>query len=153
MAFTINEKRLIKLTNGEEVELPRMTIGKILAVTNAISVLVKTVKKEYPDLFKEEDLNIGQLGMVLIRSLPEMFPVIGDQVVTVIATYLGKETKWVHNTMDLEDLVNVATPFLQTIMSQGNHLLGAINQGFTQEEVPPSPSTTVEEKTNEPSPS
>jgi hypothetical protein len=153
MAFTVNEVKTIKLTNGEELKLPRMTISKILAVTNAISVLVKAVKKEYPDLFKNDTADITQIGMHVLRFLPEMLPVVGDQIILVIATYLGKNPDWVADTMDAEDLVNVATPFLQTIMSQGNHLLGAINKGFAVE-APPSPnqSTTQEEKPSEPSP-
>jgi hypothetical protein len=136
MAFTVNEAKVIKLTSGEEITLPRMTLGKILAVTNAISTLVKAVKKEYPDLFKDSEVDVAALGLHIIRCLPEMLPVIGDQIVGVIATYIGKESKWVMANMDIEDLVNVATPFLQITMQQGNHLLGAINKGFASVQPP-----------------
>lgn len=141
MAF-VNEKRTLILSNGEQVVLPRMTIGKILSVTNAISILVKAVKKEYPDFFKNEDY--GTIAMQFIKCLPEMFPVIGEQVVGVIATYLGKDNAWVNDVMDMEDLVAVATPFLQTIMAQGNHLLGAINQSLGKS---PSPDQNTETST------
>jgi len=35
-----NELVKVMLSNGEEVTLPRLTIGKILAVTDAMSVLI-----------------------------------------------------------------------------------------------------------------
>ena len=155
MAFTVNAERNVKLSNGEEIKLPRMTLGKILAVTNAISTLVKAVKKEYPELFKGNEVDMAKIGMHILNFLPEMLPVVGNEVIGVIATYLGKKPEWVADTMDAEDLVNVATPFLQTIMSQGNHLLGAINKGFATEpkvvEVEKSPSqlTSPGEKPNE----
>lgn len=149
MAFTVNEKKTIKLTTGEDLVLPRMTLGKILAVTNAISTLVKAVKKEYPDLFKGNETDMAAIGMHILNFLPEMLPTIGNEIIGVIATYLGKPPTWVADTMDAEDLVNVATPFLQTIMKQGNHLLGAINSGLTSESKSPSPLTSPEEKPNE----
>ncbi len=134
MAFADNPKKII-LSCGEEITLPRMTIGKILHVTHALSELAKVTKKEFPDLLTgvEMDKDPGVAGTKILKALPEILPVVADQVVDLIASYLGKETAWVKDNMDLEDLSKVAFPFFEAFMAQSNHLVGAFNKIAKQE--------------------
>lgn len=130
--FTPAEK--IKLSNGDEITLPRMTLGKILATTDSMGKLIEAIKKKAPDLF---DLFSGtnnqdneQLGMHVIKALPVVIPLVADEVVTVLASYLNKDKQWILDQMDVEDLVAVATPFFASTTQQTNHLLKALNQAF-----------------------
>lgn len=109
------------LTSGEVVELPRLTIGKILAVTDAMSTLITTAKDKSPEVFKMFSGEGGEnFGVKLVETLPQLFPVVLDQVVNVLSIYLGREAKWIKETMDMEDLVAIATPFFADISKQGD---------------------------------
>lgn len=132
MAFADNLKK-ITLTCGEEVVLPHMTIGKILNVTHALSALVKKAKEEHPELLEfgdDWDKDANAIGLKIIKALPELLPSVADQVIDVIAAYLNKETTWVKESMDLEDLTKVIFPFFEAFTAQGNHLVGAFNKLF-----------------------
>lgn len=136
MAFTYTPIK-IELTNGSQIELPRMTLGKILAVTNAIAALVKAAKKEFPELFEETSATAEptQFGLKLLRSLPEIFPILSEQIVKVVAVYINQDEAWVRENLDMEDIANIAPPFLASIMKQGNHLYGVINQALGTKKV------------------
>jgi len=137
-AFVSNQK--VKLKNGEEVVLPPLTLKKILLVTKSVSVFVDEVKKHLPNLVQDID-SLGDtstssthtlsIGAKIIESLPSILPVVIEQLIDVIATYLGKEKEWVLDNMDMEDLVNVAGPFFLVILSQGNILAAGVNKALT----------------------
>ncbi len=128
MSFADNLKT-VKLSCGEEVTLPRMTIGKILSVTHALSELARVAKEKHPELLDTTDWekDPGSVGTKILKALPEILPTVADQVVGILASYLGKPDDWIKDNMDLEDLSKVATPFFEAFMVQGNHLLGGFN--------------------------
>jgi hypothetical protein len=132
-------KELVKveLSTGETIELPRMTLGKILVVTNAITKLVAAAKQHFPEVFTENtlDRNPAQFGLTIIKSLPEMFPILSEEILTVVGSYLGKDVPWLKENLDLEDISKIAPPFFQAIMAQANHIMGVVNHlpGFSKE--------------------
>ena len=121
----------ITLVNGEKVVLPRLTIGKIMDVTDAMNELMDSAKEKTPQIF---DLFTGKendnIGMRLVQTLPTLLPVLLVQVVNLLSKYLGKDVKYVKENMDMEDMVNILTPFFGGILAQGNHLLGPLNQAL-----------------------
>jgi len=128
MAFADNPK-IVKLSCGEEIKLPRMTIGKILSVTHALSELAKVTKEKHPELLDSTDWekDPGSAGARILKALPEILPTVADQIIDIVATYLNKDTDWIKENMDLEDLAKVAFPFFEAFMAQSNHLVGAFN--------------------------
>ena len=44
-----NREKYINISTGEQLELPRLTIGRILSISAGIAALAKSAKKEAPD--------------------------------------------------------------------------------------------------------
>jgi len=139
MSIEIVDKPFVKpeeitLNNGEKVVLPRMTLGKILAVTDGVAKLVETAKDKAPELFSvitssaQSDEDAVNIGASIVKTLPSLLPIIMHELTSVLAAYLDKDQKWILDNMDMEDLVAVSTPFFGSILKQGNHLLGPLNQ-------------------------
>lgn len=127
------EPVVVKIQNGEEITLPRLTIGKIMAVTDAMSVLIDSAKEKSPEIFNIIGGKSGEnVGVKLVETLPALFPLLLEQIVNVLSKYLGKDAEWIKDNMDMEDLVAVATPFFGGILKQGNHLLGPINEALAK---------------------
>lgn len=128
MSEAFQDAPKVKLKNGEEVVLPRLTIGKIMGVAKSVQSLVKAAKEEAPEIF---ELISGKspenAAAHLVQSLPTLFPLLLDQIVDVLAAYLNKDREWINDNMDMEDLVNIATPFFENILKQGNYLLGPLS--------------------------
>jgi len=130
----VKEKQTVKIGENKdiELELPRLTLSKIMAVTSGIDKLVSTAREKSPQVFelfsgKDEGVN---LGLELVKMLPSILPVIMNEMTSVIGAYLGKDKQWIEDNMDMEDLVAVATPFFASILQQGNHLTNALGQMF-----------------------
>ena len=131
MSEPFKDAQKVKLKNGEEVELPRLTLGKIMAVAKSAHKLVVAAKEHAPQIFELMNGNTTENASAqLVQALPTVFPLVLGQVIDVMSDYLGKDKDWILETMDMEDLVNVATPFFENILSQGNHLLGPLNQAM-----------------------
>jgi len=150
MAF-VNKKHIIVLPNGEELNIPRLTIGRILTVTNHISELVKAVKEEVPNLFDfdEKAAESGQIeiGTRILQAIPAILPNVSEHIVSVVACYIDKEEQWVKDTLDLEDLIAIATPFFENILHQGSQVMAQINKKISREG--PTVSTTSPENSKE----
>jgi len=121
----------IQLINGEEVVLPRLTIGKIMEVTDSMNVLMESAKEKAPQVF---DMFTGKdsenVGVKLVQVLPSLLPILMTQIVDLLSKYLGKDTQYIKDNMDMEDLVKILTPFFGDILKQGNHLLGPLSQAL-----------------------
>lgn len=128
------EGETLRLNGGDVIKIPRLTIGKILSISSAISKLAKAAKEEAPELFsaKEWAENPEAFGPKLVGALPILFPVLSEQIVDVVASYIGREPDWVKENIDLEDLGEIATPLFASLLSQGNLLMGKINQAFEE---------------------
>jgi len=118
----------VTLQDGTVVTLPRLTIGKIMAVTGAMSNLITAVKEKSPEVFEmlsgKEDQNIG---VKMVQTLPQVFPVVLKEVVNVLSIYLNKDTKDIEENYDMEDLVAIAIPFFADITRQGSKVMGPLN--------------------------
>lgn len=123
---------VVKLKNGENVVLPKLTIGKIMMITDSMNELIKEAGMQAPELIKIFTEDSEAAGINLVKSLPTLLPVLLGQVVKVLSKYLGIEEEFIKDNMDLEDLVNVTTPFLANILAQGNHLVGPLNQAMAK---------------------
>lgn len=145
MAF-VNKKQKIELPSGEAIEVPRLTIGRILAVTNHIAELVKAAKQEVPELLDMEaagkDPSI--FGARILQAIPEILPKVSDHIVSIVASYINKEEDWVRENLDLEDVAAIATPFFANILHQGNHILGVVNKAMSQDPSDKSAKTSKE---------
>lgn len=143
MTNAFQEPKKITLSNGEEIELPRLTLGKINAVAGSIAVFIKAVRDYDPNLkfdWTEIEKNPSVIVVRLLTILPAVLPVFSKEITVIIAAYLKKEKSWVEDNMDLEDLAEVVTPFLTSIFKQGNALFGVIGSLMNPK---------VEEKTEE----
>lgn len=120
----------IQLSNGEDLELPRLTLGKLNAVAGSIAALVKAIKAENPDLLNFDDFetNPTGTGSKILQAVPALLPTVSSQVISLVAIYLGKEEEWVTETMDLEDLSKVVLPFFMNILKQGNLVFAAFKK-------------------------
>lgn len=135
----VKEKQIIMI--GEEknipVELPRLTLKKIMAVTDGVDKLVNAAREKSPQVFELFNRNGNStdisLGMELVKLLPSILPVLMNEITNVLATYLNKDKEWVEDNMDMEDLVAVATPFFGNILRQGTHLTGALSNLFPKQ--------------------
>jgi len=133
-----NELVKVMLSNGEEVTLPRLTIGKILAVTDAMSTLISTAKEKSPEVFEMLSGKGGDnIGGQLVQTLPQLLPVLINQVVNVLGIYLGKDTAEIKENWDMGDVVAVATPFFADITAQGSKVLGPLNEALSKAKVNP----------------
>jgi septum formation topological specificity factor MinE len=144
-AFNIKERKVVfvgeKGDEGRgttEIELPRLTLGKIIAVTKAVETLMSSAKEKSPQLFelftKNKENDNMQVGVELVKLLPSILPTILEEITEVIAIYINKDKEWVKNTMDVEDLVAIATPFFENILSQGSHIVGPLSNLFPKQE-------------------
>jgi len=133
-----NELVKVMLSNGEEVTLPRLTIGKILAVTDAMSVLISSAKDKSPEIFEMLSGKGGDnIGGQLVQTLPQLLPLLINQVVNVLGIYLGKDTAEIKENWDMGDVVAVATPFFADITAQGSKVLGPLNEALSKAKVNP----------------
>ena len=133
-----NELVKVMLSNGEEVTLPRLTIGKILAVTDAMSVLISSAKDKSPEIFEMLSGKGGDnIGGQLVQTLPQLLPLLINQVVNVLGIYLGKDTAEIKENWDMGDVVAVATPFFADITKQGSKVLGPLNEALSKAKVNP----------------
>jgi len=133
-----NELVKVMLSNGEEVTLPRLTIGKILAVTDAMSVLISSAKEKFSEIFEMLSGKGGDnIGGQLVQTLPQLLPVLINQVVNVLGIYLGKDTAEIKENWDMGDVVAVATPFFADITKQGSKVLGPLNEALSKAKVNP----------------
>lgn len=136
--FQNDNKQYVKIGGSEEaIELPRLTLKKILALTGAVDTLVKVAKEKSPELFElftKNDKNDNMsLGMELVKLAPSLLPVLLQEITNVIAIYIGQPKEWVEDNMDMEDLVAVATPFFVSISKQANHVLGPLSNLFPKQ--------------------
>jgi len=125
-AFNIPEK--IKLSTGEEVELPKLSLKKIKQVTGAVAKLMQALKEQDPTLFDgaELDKNPENMGLKILSAIPSILPTVVDETIQVAAVYLGKDQDWIEDNLDLEDLGKVIIPFFVHTLKQGNNLYGLI---------------------------
>lgn len=132
MAF-VNKKHTIVLPSGEELTVPRLTIGRILTVTNNIAELVKAAKEEIPELLDLDSTvkNPAEIGTRILQAIPAMLPKVSQHIVSIVACYIDKEEGWVKDNLDLEDLTAIATPFFENILHQGNLVMSMINAKLT----------------------
>ncbi len=131
-----NREKYVIISTGEQLELPRLTIGKILSISAGIAALAKSAKKEAPELFAAKDVNSDSegFGFQLIQAMPLLLPVLSGEILNLLSVYLKKEKQWIEDNMDLEDLAKVSTPLFANLLSQGNNLVKAVNQAFKQKE-------------------
>lgn len=121
----------IELKNGEKVILPRLTLGKIVAVTDSMNTLISIAQEKTPQLFDVISGKSGDnAGSQIIQMLPTILPYLISELIIVISAYLGKEEDWVKDNMDMEDLVAVATPFFGDILVQGKHLIAPVTEAL-----------------------
>jgi hypothetical protein len=133
----------VTLKNGKVVPLPRLTLGKIMLVTDGVTKLTDAVKEKAPGLFEifAGSKDNMQLGADIMKIVPSVLPVVLHEVVDVLSAYTGIGKPEILDEWDAEDLVNVATPFFASILEQGNHLLNPLKglipkpQAQTTEEI------------------
>lgn len=125
-----NREKYIIISTGEQLELPRLTIGKILSLSAGIAALAKSAKKEAPELFSNKDTASESFGFQLIQAFPVLLPVLSGEIIALLSTYLKKEPEWVKDNLNLEDLAMITTPLFANLLSQGNNLVQAINDTF-----------------------
>lgn len=124
----------VSLSNGEEVELPRLTIGRLKTVSKSVANLVTKIKEAAPDVFSMDvstDSAALTAGARIMGALPSVLPEVFDEVVAVVSSYLNKDQKWVEESLDLEDMSKILYPFFGSILSQGNILLSAFNEAVS----------------------
>lgn len=125
------EPGVVTLKNKEVIQLPRLTLGKIMHVTDSVNKLVDTAKEKTPQVFDILSGKMGEdVGGQLLQVLPTLLPYLLNNLVEVISKYLDKEEDWVKDNMDMEDLVAVATPFFADILVQGKHLFGPLTDAL-----------------------
>ncbi len=127
-----NREKYINISTGEQLELPRLTIGRILSISAGIAALAKSAKKEAPELFSDKAVNpeSESFGFQLVQSLPVLLPVLSGEIINLLSTYLKKEPEWIKENLNLEDLAMIVTPLFANLLSQGNSLVKAINDTF-----------------------
>ena len=125
-----NREKYIIISTGKQLELPRLTIGKILSISAGIAALAKSAKREAPELFNNKDPESEGFGFQLVQSLPVLLPVLSEEIITLLSTYLKKEPEWIKDELNLEDLAMIITPLFANLLSQGNNLVKAINDTF-----------------------
>ncbi len=125
----------VTLSNGEDLVLPRLTLRRILALTESLSKVVVALKPLVPDLFDIEKLRAGQFGIdpaALISRIPQLLSPLYDEIIEVLVVYLGKDMEWIDDTFDLEDMIKVCVPLFGSIISQGTQLATIITTAIEQ---------------------
>jgi len=77
------------------------------------------------------------IGGQLVQTLPQLLPLLINQVVNVLGIYLGKDTAEIKENWDMGDVVAVATPFFADITAQGSKVLGPLNEAMSKAKVNP----------------
>jgi hypothetical protein len=133
----IKETQIVRISNGQhEIVLPRMTLKKIMAVTDGMDKLVQSAKEKSPqvfEIFNKTDDNLS-LGLEIVKVLPSILPLLMSEIINILSVYLEKDKDWIENNFDMEDLVAVATPFFEDILKQGSHLTDALTRMFPKKE-------------------
>lgn len=133
-------KNSVMIGENKDVEilLPRLTLKKILALTEAVDTLVKAAKEKSPQLFeiftKNQNNDNLSVGVELVKLAPSILPVLLGEISQVLAIYINRDKEWVEDNLDLEDLVAIATPFFGHISKQASHILGPLSNLFPKQQ-------------------
>lgn len=125
---------LVTLSDGMEIELPRLTTGKMSQISKSLSKLIDAITERSPegmfDNWKESQRgdNTSDLGMDIIKILPQIFPLVFDEIIILMSDYLDEPETWVRE-LPIEDLTSIFTPFLRSTLVNLNHLLSMIGLG------------------------
>ena len=127
----------VDLTDGERLELPRLTLRRILLVTDTLAKMIEKLQAEHPEvmtvlLTPEGSVNL-RFGSFIVANLHKILPTVMHEVYDFIVVYTGKDRAWVDEHVDLDDTVAILTPFFTTISTQ---LSGLINRYAPPEPVP-----------------
>jgi len=101
------ETKYIKDIDGKDVNLPNVPWGRekqALSIIAEIFDIVPSLEIEKYDLNKLKPLDVCNMLPPLLRGMP-------DHVTRLTAVILGKDSEWVDNTLDLESILEVITPF------------------------------------------
>jgi hypothetical protein len=102
-------KSLSKLIDAVTEKAPE---GTFSAFTNSVNK-------------NNDEKNNADIGMNIIKLLPQMFPIVLDEVIELMAKYLDEPREWVEE-LPTEDLAKIFAPFLKNILVNMNQLLGMI---------------------------
>ena len=96
----VEEGKVIRLSNGEEVRVPKLTWGTELKIYKLLSGVMEKALPE--DANPDQPLN-PKLAM---RMLIEF----GDVLSEVAALLLGKDKTWVESNLSAEDMIQQVLP-------------------------------------------
>jgi hypothetical protein len=114
-----------------DIELPRLTTGKMSDISESLANLIDAVSDKAPEGLldawtgKSKDIDEGDLGLKIIKLLPQIFPIVLKEVIELLAAYLDEPVEWVRQ-LSTEDLSKIFSPFLTSILANMTQLLSMI---------------------------
>lgn len=122
------------------VSLPVLTVGRLIKLSVYIGEFIKEFAKHFPegsfnDLFSEDENKRAEAVVIIFTSLPEMIPLVLDKVVIILSQYLDIDRDW-FETMDLDNIMKLFSPFLLSVLKQGRTILNlfGMNQKMEKNE-------------------
>ena len=99
------EPTMMKTVHGEEIELPKVTLGMELVIMRRFFEITKS-----SGLKKEEILfNIDSINKLIFTNEKT-----AELLMKIIATFFGKDSKWCEDNLDLTNVLKVIIPFFMS---------------------------------------
>lgn len=129
----ISYLEIVTLSDGTEIELPRLTNGRMAHISKSLSHLIDVVIEKAPEgTFngwfggqQKDGAASSDLGMQIVKLLPQMFPIVLDEIISLMALYLDEPREWIEE-LSPEDLTKIFSPFLKSVLVNMNQLLNMI---------------------------
>jgi len=110
--------RRVKLENGQEIQLPKLTWGRECKLLRIISDLVSQPP------FKGLKLE-NATASTLISVLPQLAAAAAPKLTEFVAVVTGKDKAWVEDNCSLNDILEITIPFFAAYT---NNLAGKVDQ-------------------------
>lgn len=128
----------IEIQNHEgiyELELPSLTTGILLRLSKKLGKFIQEISSEFPaDTFKnlfsnsEEAEQSRQYFLEdFLMKLPTLLPLFIDSIIDILSDYLNEDREWIE-TFDIENIIKIFSPFLLSVLKQGQTALNLFVQ-------------------------
>jgi hypothetical protein len=116
-----------------DLELPRLTTGKMNITSASVGALLNTLMNNAPDgmidnLFSG---NSSISGASIVRLLPQIFHIAFNEIIQLLSEYLDEPKEWVES-LDTSEIVKILTPFFVSYLANMSPVLDMIGLNVFQ---------------------
>lgn len=130
--FLTDTKETVTLSNGDFIELNKMTLRRVLSSSIILSELVTEIKLKYPEVVTNLfDIKTGTIHSDYIPTLinelpiliPGVFPTVLNKLADLSVIFTNVDKNIILDEWTMEDLVEVSKPFFGYILKSLNQVM------------------------------